>query len=152
MDSSSLFKSVHHISLTVGNLERSLDFYVRVLGFPLVLRQDSQSEYLGSITGFSKVHIRMAHLQLPGTNVRLELFEYLEPLGQKADMRTMNTGSAHICFLVTDLPAIYERLKAQGIPFRSPPVAITSGANRGGYSVYFEDPDGITLELFQPPE
>jgi lactoylglutathione lyase len=30
-------------------------------------------------------------------------------------------------------------------------VAITAGANRGGYGDYFADPDGITLELLQPP-
>jgi len=30
-------------------------------------------------------------------------------------------------------------------------VAITAGANRGGFAAYFTDPDGITLELLQPP-
>ena len=31
-----------------------------------------------------------------------------------------------------------------------PPVAITAGANLGGFACYFHDPDGITLELLQP--
>ena len=29
--------------------------------------------------------------------------------------------------------------------------AIEAGINRGGYTVYFLDPDEITLELVQPP-
>jgi hypothetical protein len=30
-------------------------------------------------------------------------------------------------------------------------VRITSGPNEGGYVVYLYDPDGYTIELFQPP-
>ena len=35
--------------------------------------------------------------------------------------------------------------------FVSPPNLIKAGVNRGGYACYFRDPDGITLELVQPP-
>jgi catechol 2,3-dioxygenase-like lactoylglutathione lyase family enzyme len=50
--------------------------------------------------------------------------------------------------------------RAQPVPFQrqpipnpapSEPVTITAGANVGGLVVYFYDPDGYTLELFQPP-
>ena len=51
-----------------------------------------------------------------------------------------------------DIHATFERLRAAGVAFKSAaPVAITAGANRGGHAVYFTDPDGITLELLQPP-
>jgi len=36
------------------------------------------------------------------------------------------------------------------VRFANPPVAITAGANNGGFACYFRDPDGITLELLQP--
>ncbi len=36
--------------------------------------------------------------------------------------------------------------------FRSEPVAIEAGINRGGYTVYFLDPDDITLEIIQAPQ
>jgi lactoylglutathione lyase len=52
---------------------------------------------------------------------------------------------------VTNLQAEYERLKALGVRFKSEPNAITAGVNQGGWAVYFTDPDGITLELIQPP-
>ena len=32
-----------------------------------------------------------------------------------------------------------------------PEVYVTAGVNKGGYAVYFTDPDGITLEFVQPP-
>ncbi|HZQ07374.1 MAG TPA: VOC family protein, partial [Anaerolineae bacterium] len=61
-----------------------------------------------------------------------------------------NPGSSHLAFYVDDLPAAYRELQAQGVRFRSAPIMIDKGVNTGGYSVYMLDPDGITVELFQP--
>jgi catechol 2,3-dioxygenase-like lactoylglutathione lyase family enzyme len=52
---------------------------------------------------------------------------------------------------VDDLPAEYERLKKLGVRFKSEPVQITAGRHTGGYTIYFLDPDNITLEMVQPP-
>ncbi len=49
-----------------------------------------------------------------------------------------------------DLRAAYEDLKARGVRFRSAPIEIDAGVNKGGVSLYMLDPDGITVELFQP--
>jgi hypothetical protein len=52
---------------------------------------------------------------------------------------------------VDDLPALYQHLSAQGVAFVSSPVQIDAGPNAGGYGVYLRDPNGILIELFQPP-
>ncbi len=52
--------------------------------------------------------------------------------------------------MVEDLAAAYADLKAKGVRFKSAPVEITHGRNRGAKAVYFLDPDDITLELVQP--
>ena len=52
--------------------------------------------------------------------------------------------------IVDDIHGEYERLNAAGVKFRSAPVPITAGRNKGGFALYFEDPDGITLEFLQP--
>jgi hypothetical protein len=36
--------------------------------------------------------------------------------------------------------------------FVSPPVLVDTGINTGGYGIYLRDPDGILLEIFQPPK
>jgi hypothetical protein len=36
--------------------------------------------------------------------------------------------------------------------FVSPPVLVDTGINTGGYGIYLRDPDGIVLEIFQPPK
>ncbi len=81
----------------------------------------------------------------------LKLVEYVVSRGAKIDTATRNAGSAHLAFVVDGIFAAYESLRRQGVRFRSEPVAIEAGANRGGYTVYFLDPDDITLEIVQPP-
>ena len=87
-----------------------------------------------------------------GRTIKLELFEYVKPLGIAADTRTNNPGSSHIAFYVEDLHAAYEELRSKGVRFRSPPIYIDAGAGKGGHALYMFDPDGITVELYQPPK
>ena len=68
------------------------------------------------------------------------------------DLEPRNVGNAHICFVVEDLAALYERLMEKGVNTISPPVEVDTGVNTGGSSLYLYDPDGITLELFQRPK
>ena len=70
--------------------------------------------------------------------------------GEPSDQATNRPGNSHICFLVDDFMSCYEDLKSQGVKFKSDPVHITAGPNQGGLVVYFLDPDGHPLEMFQP--
>jgi catechol 2,3-dioxygenase-like lactoylglutathione lyase family enzyme len=140
-----------HTSFTVANLERSLAFYAGQLGFEVLWQRTITEGYFQAIVGLPGCAVKAAHLRIPGSTHKLELFEYVAPPGQPADVRTNNPGSAHLALYVDDLPAAYAALKAQGMTFRSPPVLIDAGANRGGYAVYLLDPDDITVELFQKP-
>ena len=143
---------VHHTSFTVSDLDRSLEFYCDLLGCEIIARQEKEGGYLAAIVGHPSAHVRMAHLRVPGEEHVIELFEYVAPDGVKADVRPWNVGASHICFLVDDLPALYERLVEQGLTsFVSPPVEVDTGINTGGYGLYVLDPDGLAVELFQPP-
>jgi catechol 2,3-dioxygenase-like lactoylglutathione lyase family enzyme len=143
---------VHHTSYTVSNLERSLEFYAGLLGCEVLWRREITDQYFRDIVGFSDCVVKAAHLSIPGSGHVIELFEYVTPRGRPADIRTNNPGSSHLSFFVEDLPAAYEDLKAGRVQFRSPPVEIDAGVNKGGYALYMLDPDGITVELFQPPK
>ncbi len=55
-----------------------------------------------------------------------------------------------MCLIVDDLRSCREELSAGGVQFVSEPVTITEGPNQGGLVIYMRDPDGYTLELFQP--
>ena len=140
---------IDHTSYTVSSLERALRFYVDLLGFGVIWQREISHQYFRDIVGFPDCVVKAAHLRVPNSTHKLELFEYVTPRGTAADVRTNNPGSSHISLYVDDVRAAYSELEAKGVQFRSPPVAIDSGANKGAYAVYALDPDGITVELLQ---
>lgn len=139
-----------HTSFTVSSLERSLKFYVETLGFSVRSRRQIRDDYFRKIVDLPESVVEAAFLSITGSDHILELFEYVVPRGIPADVRNNNPGSAHLSLLVEDLHAAYEELKAKGVQFRSPPVPIDAGPARGGMAAYMLDPDGITIELYQP--
>jgi catechol 2,3-dioxygenase-like lactoylglutathione lyase family enzyme len=149
----SLPRVIHHTGFTVSDLDRSLHFYRDLLGLEVVAEQEKQGGYLAAIVGYPDAHVRMAHLRVPGADHVVELFQYLAPAGDAVGtIEPRNVGSPHLCFVMDDLPALYERLRASGIEsFFSPPVEVDTGINAGGLALYLRDPDGIPVELFQPP-
>jgi lactoylglutathione lyase len=138
-----------HTSYTVANLERSLEFYVGLLGCEVLWQRENSDQYFRDIVGFPNCVVKLVHVRIPGSTHKLELVEYVTPQGIAADVRTNNPGSSHLAFLVDDLWEVYEELSSKGVKFRSPPIEITAGANKGGWGIYMADPDGITMELFQ---
>jgi lactoylglutathione lyase len=147
-----MLRGFHHSSFTVSDMERSLAFYRDVLGLAVVVDQEPQADYPARVTGFPGAILRIVFLQVAGGDGhRLELIQYKTRAGEPLPLATNRPGCAHVCFLVDDLPAVYERLRARGVAFVSAPVPITEGVNRGGAAVYLRDPDGITIELLQRP-
>ena len=145
-------RSVHHTGYTVGDIDRSLHFYRDLLGLEVLATQEKQGGYLAAIVGYPDAHVRMALLRAPAGEHVIELFEYLAPAGERAAVEPRNVGASHLCFLVSDLAALYDQLVERGVTsFVSPPVEVDTGINRGGLGLYLRDPDGITVELFQPP-
>jgi catechol 2,3-dioxygenase-like lactoylglutathione lyase family enzyme len=142
---------IHHTGYTVSDLARSVAFYRDLLGCEVIAEQEKQGGYLAAIVGYPEAHVRMAHLRLPGGEHVIELFEYLAPSGERLPIEPKNVGTAHLCFITGDLAADYERLRAADVSFVSPPVEVDTGINTGGYALYLRDPDGIVVELFQPP-
>jgi catechol 2,3-dioxygenase-like lactoylglutathione lyase family enzyme len=143
---------LHHTGYTVSDLDRSLVFYRDLLGCEVIATQEKQGGYLAAIVGYPDAHVRMAHLRVPGGEHVIELFEYLSPVGDRADVEPCNVGASHLCFIVPDLRALYDALVEHGVTsFVSSPVEVDTGINRGGLALYLRDPDDITVELFQPP-
>jgi catechol 2,3-dioxygenase-like lactoylglutathione lyase family enzyme len=123
------------------------------MGMEVIAQQEKQGGYLAAIVGYPDAHVRMAHLRVPGADHVLELFQYLAPQGSTpARIEPCDVGTAHLCFVVDDLPEVHRRLVEAGVDtFVSPPIEVDTGINTGGYGVYLRDPDGIVLEIFQPP-
>ena len=154
-----MIHGIFHASFTVKNLEASVTWYTEVLGLEYFRSQVQHNEYTARLVSFPGAHLKVAQLKVPGqplaagANHHIELVEYVYPHGaDDLDLATNNTGVGHWAFIVDDIHAEFDRMKALGVRFKSDsPNYIAEGVNKGGYSVYLLDPDGITLELLQPP-
>lgn len=143
--------AIHHTSFTVRDMETSLRFYRDLLGMHVLVDQTPDADYLGEIVGYPGLRLRTVFLCVPNQpDRRLELNQYLNHQGPVGDLSTNRVGSAHLAFVVENIHQFYEEMVGQGVRFKSPPVAITAGTNKGAYAAYFVDPDGIPLEVIQP--
>jgi catechol 2,3-dioxygenase-like lactoylglutathione lyase family enzyme len=146
-----------HVSFTVSNLDASVKWYTEVLGLEFVRSQTQKNEYTSKLVAYPEAHLKVAQLRVPGTTVpvsrhHIELVEYINPRGEDIPLDTNRTGVGHWAFMVDNIHAEFKRLKSLGVQFRAEqPVAIEEGVNKGGFTIYFYDPDGITLELLQAP-
>jgi catechol 2,3-dioxygenase-like lactoylglutathione lyase family enzyme len=94
----------------------------------------------------------LAVVKVPDGN-QIELIEYLAPKGQKVDLRTCNPGVSHLALMVDDIQRIYEDLSAKGVTFVNPPYWGGQSVAGWGWGVCFlRGPDGISIELMQPPD
>jgi catechol 2,3-dioxygenase-like lactoylglutathione lyase family enzyme len=146
------FKDVHHVGITVSDIERSILFYRDLLGMQLVARRPCVEEgYVAEQTGYEEVKLSVASFRVrPDSPNSLEVVQYLNHTAQPASTSTNQPGVTHLCLLVDDLAAAYKALSAEGVRFRSAPVQITAGPNKGGRVIYLYDPDDYVLEMFQP--
>lgn len=148
-------RDVWHTGFTVSDLERSILFYRDGLGLTLRHRQTQANAYTSRLVGFADACLRVAQFALPGHDSRsghvLELAEYVNPPGETSQPRNNRIAAGHLAFEVDSIDELVPRLTNAGATFLSHPQSITDGINRSGRTVYLRDPDGITLELVEPP-
>jgi lactoylglutathione lyase len=121
--------------LRVGDLQRSIDFYTRVLGMQL-LRESDNPEY----------KYRLAFVGY-GPESETAVLELTYNYG--VDKYEMGTAYGHIALGVPDAYAACEKIKAAGGK-----VTREAGPVKGGTTViaFVTDPDGYKVELIQRAE
>lgn len=144
------FQVMDHVGFTVSDLDRSIEWYTRLLGEEPIMRKVWEPGYIGGIVGYPECSMDCAFWRLPNDLV-LELIHYLAPATTTVDMETHNAGNGHLCLLTEDMERDYERMRGHA-EFRSPaPIEVPWGPYAGGRVWYLRDPDGITVELIQSP-
>ena len=142
------FDAVHHVGVTVADLERSIAFWTRLLGVPDRDRRILDGPRLALLLGFPRVRVDSCWFDLPG-GVALELLQYLEPVGTPRDPGTENPGNVHICLHVADIETAHAHVVAAGaVPVSPAPIDILQGPRAGSRIACLRDPDGVTIELF----
>jgi catechol 2,3-dioxygenase-like lactoylglutathione lyase family enzyme len=140
-----MIRGMHHISLATIDLDRCTHFYRDLLG----MRCDRVSsipagvEPFENIVGLRATAGQVAQFHLG--NMQMEVFCYTQPSPKSGERRpACDAGIRHIAFDVIDVHAEYQRLRAAGIDFISPPQHLAMG---GVTSCYCYDPDNNIVEL-----
>jgi lactoylglutathione lyase len=147
-----MINRVQHFGLTVSNLDEALHFFCDLLGLEATPVRETSGERPEIILGIPGASLRLSVVKLPDGN-NLEVIQYLAPKGQKLDLRTCNPGVPHISFVVDDIQKMYDELSAEGVTFVNPPYWKGESVAGAGWGVCFlRGPDGISIELMQPPK
>ena len=141
---------VDHVNIVVADMERSLAFYVGLLGMRVTFEADLEGKWIEAVSGLPHVSARCVFCQPPGGGARFELLQYRTPPGVAlADESVANTlGLRHVALEVDDLDGLRARLTAAGVSFVSGPVAVPfpiAGVRKR--LCYARDPDGALVEL-----
>ena len=154
VDSADRVTAVDSIGMTVSDMDRSVEFYTRVLEF----QRESDREVLGEdyeqLFGLFGLRLRLVRLRLGEEH--LELMQFLAPRGRPipADMRADDHAFQHIAIIVSDMKAAYAWLRSSKVEHAStgPQRLPDWNPNAGGIEAfYFRDPDGHYLEILAFP-
>ena len=121
-----------HTMLRVGDLQKSIDFYTRVMGMQLLRTTDRpEQQYSLAFVGYGG-NPGQAEIELT-YNYGVEHYE-------------LGTAFGHVAIAVADAAATCARVKAAGGA-----VTREAGPVKGGSTViaFVQDPDGYKIELIE---
>jgi catechol 2,3-dioxygenase-like lactoylglutathione lyase family enzyme len=149
-----LVQAVEAAGFTVADMDRSVDFFTRVLGFEKNSEVEVAGEDYERLQGVFGLRMRIARLSLGEESI--ELTEYLAPKGKAfpADSRGNDRWFQHIAIIVSDMDRAYRVLRENKVQHAStgPQTLPEWNPNAAGIKAfYFRDPDGHYLEILQFP-
>ena len=121
-----------HTMLRVGDLQRSIDFYTRILGMK-VLRQSENTEY--------KYTLAFVGYGDERENSVLELTYNSGVAGYE-----IGTAFGHLALGVPDVAAVCDSVRNAGGKVTREPGPVKGGTS---FIAFVQDPDGYKIELIQ---
>jgi catechol 2,3-dioxygenase-like lactoylglutathione lyase family enzyme len=118
-----------HATISVENLDRTAEWYQRVLGFKVARRFDTNPDFL------------LEQLSIPG--YRIDLVKYKGSVRPTSvNPLYLQQGWVHVVFNVQDLPAAFKELQALNIN-----AAADKDTNGVPTRLVMHDPEGNEIEL-----
>ncbi len=150
-----MVSAVDSVGLTVSDLDRSVEFYSKVLNFEKVSETEVDGDNYEHLTGVFGLRMRIARMKLGDESI--ELTEFLAPRGRPApaDARSNDRWFQHVAIIVSDMDRAYLWLREHKVQHASsgPQLLPAWNPNAGGIrAFYFRDPDGHPLEVLCFPE
>lgn len=128
-----MLNGFHHVAIICSDYTRSKAFYTDVLGFSVI-----DENYRGARDSYK------CDLALPdGSQVELFSFPGAPPRSSRPEAQ----GLRHLAFKVENLNEVIATLNSKGV--NCEPVRVDEYT--GKQFTFFQDPDGLPLELYEQP-
>jgi len=124
---------LNHVTMLVEDLGRSVHFYSKILGLPVVKTLETQDR--------KTVFVQASTAMISLSALKEEVVES-PSTGQK------DTGIKSVSFRVQNVEEAWKELLKRGVIFSSGPETAEDGHKKAA----FTDPNGIVLELVEWPE
>lgn len=122
-----------HTMIRVMDMDKSIDFYTRLLGMKLLRRKDYPTgKFTLAFVGYGDENDN-AVIELTHNWGREQPYE-------------IGTGFGHLAIGMPDITGACERLKSEGVKIPRPPGPMAHG---GSVIAFVEDPDGYRIELIE---
>lgn len=137
--------TLENVGIAVSDLDEAIAFFTD-LGLTVIGRDTVSGEWADTAVGLDGNHAKIAMLQTPDGNGRLELFEYIHPDAIETHPTLPHEIGMHrVAFSVDDIDAALETAATHGcVPLRG--VADYQGIYR---LTYLRGPSGILVMLAQ---
>lgn len=122
---------IHHVAIICSDYEKSKDFYVNILGFPII------EETFRSARNSYKLDLRV------GDRDQIELFSFENP--PERPNRPEACGLRHLAFEVENLDESIALLQSKGVELEP----IRTDEITGKRFTFFKDPDNLPLEIYE---
>jgi catechol 2,3-dioxygenase-like lactoylglutathione lyase family enzyme len=153
--SAARIQSIGPILTTVGDMERSVAFYSRVLTFEKLSDREVVGEEVEHLFGVFGTRVRLVQMKLGDESI--ELAQFIAPRGRPipVDSRSNDLWFQHIAIIVSDMDRAYAMLRQNNVEYASsgPQRLPDWNKNAGGIKAfYFKDPDEHPIEILEFPE
>ncbi len=149
-----LVKSVEAVGMTVSDIDRSVEFFSKVLTFEKISEVEVHGSEYEKLQGIFGLRMRAVRMKLGGESI--ELTQYLAPEGRPIppDLRSNDHAFQHIAVVVSDMDKAYQHLRSHKIRHASTGPQMIPASNKAAAGIrafYFKDPDGHHLEIIYFP-
>jgi catechol 2,3-dioxygenase-like lactoylglutathione lyase family enzyme len=148
--------AVDSIGITVSDMDRSVEFYSKVLTFEKISDVEVWGDAYEHLQGIFGLRMRVVRMRLGDEFI--ELTEYLAPRGRPipVDSRSNDRWFQHVAIIVSDMDRAYAWLRQHKVQHASTGPQRLPDWNQNAAGIlafYFRDPDGHNLEILQfPPD
>jgi len=136
---------IRHGGIVVNNLQKSLDFFVNVLGFRIFKKMNEKGKYIDSVLNLKKADVTTVKMKAPDSSV-IELLKFKNYRTSNNLKKIYSSGLTHISLTVKDLDKTFKLLEKKKIKFFSIPQVTP---DRSAKVVFCRGPENLILELVQ---